>query len=276
MIPKIDAHHHLWKYDPVIHGWIDDSMQVIQRDFYPNDLLPALDENGVVGTVLVQVDMTDADNVFSLAQAANAPFIKAIVGWVDLLAPDLNSQLEKWKAQPLMKGFRHIAQAEPDDFLARPDVIWGIDQLGGAGFTFDILIKPPQLEAAVKLVRALPHQPFVVDHVAKPYIPTGEIETWAKGMVALAENENVLCKISGMVTEADWRHWSYDQLLPYMETVLEAFGPNRLMFGSDWPVCLVATSYTQWVQVVERFVSSLTVSEQEAIWHHNASRFYQL
>ncbi len=276
MISKIDAHHHLWTYNPQIHGWIDDSMQVIQRDFYPNDLLPVLEENGVTGTVLVQVDMTEADNAFSLAQTAKGSFIKGIVGWVDLLALDLPAQLEAWKEQPIMKGFRHIAQAEPNDFLARPEVINGIEKVGRAGFTYDILIKPPQLNAAIELVRNLPDQPFVVDHMAKPYIATGDIETWAKGMRALAENEQVFCKISGMVTEADWRNWTYDQLLPYMETVLEAFGPNRLMFGSDWPVCLVASGYTQWVKTVERFVSTLTLSEQEAIWHHNAVRFYGL
>ncbi len=193
-----------------------------------------------------------------------------------MLAPDLPAQLEKWHEQPIMKGFRHIAQAEPNDFLARPEIIRGIGQLGKAGFTYDILINPMQLDAAVQLVRTLPNQRFVVDHVAKPYIKTGEIETWAAGMRALAEKENVYCKISGMVTEADWRHWTYDQLKPYMETVLEAFGPDRLMFGSDWPVCLVAASYTQWVQTVEQFVSTLSVAEQEAIWLNNATRFYNL
>lgn len=276
MVQKIDAHHHLWQYNPAIHGWIDESMQVVRRDFFPEDLLPALEENGVEGSVLVQVEMTEDDNAFSLEQAAKYSFIKGIVGWVDLLAPDLPGQLEQWKQQPVMKGFRHVAQAEPNDFLARPEVIHGIGHLGNAGFTYDILIKPPQLDAALTLVRALPHQPFVVDHVAKPYIATGEMGTWAARMRELAAHENVYCKLSGMVTEADWRHWEYGQLKPYMELVLEAFGPNRLMFGSDWPVCLVAAGYTQWVQTVERFVSTLSEAEQQAIWRHNAVRFYNL
>lgn len=276
MIPKIDAHHHCWQYDAQRHSWIDESMQVIQRDFFPEDLAPALAENGVVGTIMVQVEMDEADNNFSITQAENHPFIKGIVGWIDLLAPDLTSQLTQWKAKPLMKGFRHIAQAEPDDFLARPEVIKGIEHLGKHGFTYDILIKPPQLNAALTLVHALPDQPFVIDHIAKPYIAAGEIDAWKAGMQQIAKNKNVFCKISGMVTEADWRTWNYEQLQPYLDTVLEIFGPDRLMFGSDWPVCLVASSYTQWVQTVDCFVSTLSVTEQEAIWHNNATRFYHL
>ena len=276
MIPKIDAHHHCWKFDAQRHSWIDDSMQVIQQDFYPEDLAPALEENGIVGTVLVQVEMDDADNIFSLAQAKNHPFIKGIVGWIDLLSPDLSEQLEQWKEQPIMKGFRHIAQAEPDDFLARPMVIKGIEQLGKHGFTYDILIKPTQLNVASILVEALPDQRFVIDHIAKPYIAARELDAWRKGMQRMAKNKNVYCKISGLVTEADWRHWNYEQLRPYFETVLDIFGPDRLMFGSDWPVCLVASGYTQWVQTVDKFVSTLSMSEQEAIWHQNACRFYKL
>jgi L-fuconolactonase len=276
MIPKIDAHHHCWKFDPQRHSWIDDSMKVIQRDFFPEDLAPSLAENGVVGTVMVQVDMDEADNIFSLAQAKNYPFIKGVVGWIDLLAPDLSELLVQWKEQPIMKGFRHIAQAEPDDFLAGPGVIKGIEQLGKHGFTYDILIKPPQLNAASLLVEALPDQRFVIDHLAKPYIAAGEIDAWKTGMQRIAKNDNVFCKISGMVTEADWRTWNDEQLRPYLETVLDIFGPERLMFGSDWPVCLVASGYTQWVQTVDKFLSTLTHAEQEAIWHHNACRFYNL
>jgi L-fuconolactonase len=276
MIPKIDAHHHCWQYDAQRHSWMDESMQVIQRDFFPEDLTPALAENGVVGTVMVQVEMDKADNNFSITQAEKHPFIKGIVGWIDLLAPDLTNQLTQWKENPLMKGFRHIAQAEPDDFLCRPDVIKGIGMLEKYGFTYDILIKPPQLNAALKLVQALPDQPFVIDHIAKPYIAAGEIDAWKAGMQRIAKNKNVFCKISGMVTEADWRTWNYQQLRPYIETVFEIFGPDRLMFGSDWPVCLVASGYTQWVQTVDRFVSTLSMAEQEAIWYHNAKEFYNL
>ena len=273
---KIDAHHHCWKYQPDKHAWIDDSMKVIQRDFGPEDLQVSLDNNDVVGTVLVQVDQEPEDNHYMLTIAQTSPFVKGIVGWIDVLAPDLGERLDMWSTEPLMKGFRHIAQAEADDFLARPEIIKGIGQLGKFGFSYDILIKPPQMEAALQLVRALPDQAFVIDHMAKPYIAAGEIDVWANNIRALAAFPNVYCKISGMVTEADWRHWTNMQLFPYMEVVLEAFGTYRLMFGSDWPVCLVAASYDAVVNTTRQFLKNLSVREREAIWYKNAERFYKL
>jgi L-fuconolactonase len=276
MMPKIDAHHHCWKYQPRKHAWIDDSMQGIRRDFGPEDLQVSLEQNDVVGTVIVQVDQEPEGNHFMLSIAQTSSFVKGIVGWIDLLAPDLSEQLDMWSAEPLMKGFRHIAQAEPDDFLARPGIIKGIGQLGTFDFSYDILIKPPQLEAALLLVRALPNQAFVINHLAKPYIAAGEIDTWAKNIRAFAAFPNVYCKISGMVTEADWRHWTNAQFFPYMEVVLEAFGTYRLMFGSDWPVCLVAASYDAVVNTTRQFLKDLSEKEREAIWYKNAERFYRL
>lgn len=276
MIPKIDAHHHCWQYDPVDYAWIDETMPAIRRDFLPDDLLPSLENNGITGTVLVQSAQSDADNQFMLSLAKANPFIRGLVGWIDLVAPDLAEQLAAWKEEPVMKGFRHIAQAEPDDFLARPEIIRGIEALGLFGYTYDILIKPPQMAAALKMVRSLPDQPFAIDHLAKPYIAAGSMAEWEHDMRALAACPNVYCKVSGMVTEADWKNWTHADLRPYFDVVLEAFGTNRIMYGSDWPVCLVAASYDEVTGVAGAFIQSLSAEEQKAFWHDNAVDFYSL
>lgn len=276
MIPKIDAHHHSWKYDPVTYSWIDESMSVIRCDFYPENLSPSLQKNGVVGTVLVQSDQSPNDNQFMLAQAKANPFIRGIVGWIDLVAADLDEQLSEWKEQPLMKGFRHVAQAEPDGFLARPEIIRGIEAIGLFGFTYDILIKPPQMAAALQLVKALPDQPFVIDHIAKPYIAAGAVAEWENDLRMLAACPNVYCKVSGMVTEADWKNWTKADLRPYLDVVFEAFGTNRLMYGSDWPVCLVAASYDEVIGIAEEFIRDFSAEEQKGFWHDNAVQFYSL
>ena len=205
---KIDAHHHIWDYDPVQHAWIDDTMAVIQRSFTPGDMEPLLQEAGIDGTVLVQVNQNLRENmVFTEAAEAN-PFIKGVVGWVDLLAADLEDQLDELRDLPKLKGFRHIAQAEPSDYLSRTEVVRGIRQLGKYGFTYDILVKPNQLEAAIEVVRTCPAQPFVLDHIAKPYIKAGEIDAWRKLMYMLGAMDNCYCKISGIITEADWHSWT--------------------------------------------------------------------
>jgi L-fuconolactonase len=273
---KIDAHHHIWDYDPVQHAWIDDTMAVIQRSFTPGDMEPLLQEAGIDGTVLVQVNQNLRENmVFTEAAEAN-PFIKGVVGWVDLLAADLEDQLDELRDLPKLKGFRHIAQAEPADYLSRSEVVRGIRQLGKYGFTYDILVMPNQLEAAIELVRTCPAQPFVLDHIAKPYIKAGEIDAWRKLMYMLGAMDNCYCKISGIITEADWHSWTPEQIRPYLDVALEAFGSRRLMFGSDWPVCLVAGSYRQVVNLAADYVQNLSVQEQQDFWGGNAIRFYGL
>lgn len=273
---KIDAHHHIWDYDPVQHAWIDDTMAVIQRSFTPADMEPLLQEAGIDGTVLVQVNQNLRENmVFTEAAEAN-PFIKGVVGWVDLLAADLEDQLDELRDLPKLKGFRHIAQAEPADYLSRSEVVRGIRQLGKYGFTYDILVMPNQLEAAIELVRTCPAQPFVLDHIAKPYIKAGEIDAWRKLMYMLGAMDNCYCKISGIITEADWHSWTPEQIRPYLDVALEAFGSRRLMFGSDWPVCLVAGSYRQVVNLAADYVQNLSVQEQQDFWGGNAIRFYGL
>jgi L-fuconolactonase len=273
---KIDAHHHIWDYDPVQHAWIDDSMAVIQRSFTPADMEPLLQEAGIDGTVLVQVNQNLRENMVFTAAAEANPFIKGVVGWVDLLAADLEDQLDELRDLPKLKGFRHIAQAEPADYLSRSEVIRGIRQLGRFGFTYDILIKPHQMEAAVELVRTCPAQPFVLDHIAKPYIKAGEIDAWRRDMYKLGAMDNCYCKISGIITEADWHSWTPEQIRPYLDVALEAFGSRRLMFGSDWPVCLVAGSYRQVVNLAADYVQNLSVQEQQDFWGGNAIRFYGL
>jgi L-fuconolactonase len=273
---KIDAHHHIWDYDPVQHAWIDDTMAVIQRSFTPADMEPLLQEAGIDGTVLVQVNQNLRENmVFTEAAEAN-PFIKGVVGWVDLLAADLEDQLDELRDLPKLKGFRHIAQAEPSDYLSRTEVVRGIRQLGKYGFSYDILVKPNQLEAAIEVVRTCPAQPFVLDHIAKPYIKAGEIDAWRKLMYMLGAMDNCYCKISGIITEADWHSWTPEQIRPYLDVALEAFGSRRLMFGSDWPVCLVAGSYRQVVNLAADYVQNLSVQEQQDFWGGNAIRFYGL
>jgi L-fuconolactonase len=276
-MPKIDAHQHFWKYDPARHGWIDDSMKVIQRDFMPDDLEPVLHAHGIEGCVLVQVDQNQQENEFQLANAQANDFIKGVVGWVDLQAEDIEQQLETLSKLKKLKGFRHILQGEADDaFMLRSAFRNGIGKLRKFGFTYDILIFPKHLKNACQLVKEFPDQPFVLDHLAKPYIKAGKIEEWKKDIGALAQFDNVMCKVSGMVTEADWKNWKKTDFTPYLDHVVDCFGMSRLMFGSDWPVCLCAADYTQVVDIVDDYFSSFSKSEQAAFWGGNATRFYHL
>lgn len=273
---KIDAHHHVWDYDPLLHAWIDDSMAVIQRSFSASDLQPLLEEAGIDGTVLVQVNQ-NLEETHSFVSIANEhAFIKGVVGWIDLTAPDLEEQLKMLKKHKKLKGFRHIAQAESPDYLSRPEIIKGIAALGRQGYTYDILIKPHQFEAAIALAKACPDQALVVDHIAKPYIKEGKIDQWKKDMISMAAHEQVYCKLSGIITEADWQEWTTDEIRPYLDVAMDAFGADRLMFGTDWPVCLVAGSYKEVVELIEKYTNELSVHEQAAIWGGNAVKFYEL
>ncbi|MEQ8685762.1 MAG: amidohydrolase family protein [Imperialibacter sp.] len=276
-MPKIDAHQHFWRYDPARHGWIGDSMKVIQRDFMPDNLEPVLHAHGIEGCVLVQVDQNQQENEFQLANAQANDFIKGVVGWVDLQAEDIEQQLATLSKLKKLKGFRHILQGEADDaFMLRPAFRNGIGKLSKFGFTYDILIFPKHLKNACELVKEFPDQPFVLDHLAKPYIKAGKIEEWKKDISALAQFDNVMCKVSGMVTEADWKNWQKADFRPYLDAVVAGFGMDRLMFGSDWPVCLCAADYTQVVDIVDDYFSSFSKNEQAAFWGGNAARFYNL
>ena len=273
----IDAHQHFWKYEPVKHAWIDKSMSVIRQDFMPSDLEKVYAENGIDGCVAVQADQTLEETNFLLWLSAKHSFIKGVVGWVDLRADDVNEILEEYGQHEKIKGFRHIVQGETDhNFLLQSDFLRGISYLDKYNFVYDILIFPHQLGAALEFVKRFPHQKFVIDHMAKPYIKDGYFDGWAALMKEIAKEENVYCKLSGMITEADFNDWTPKQINPYMDLVLSAFGSDRVMFGSDWPVCLVAGGYAEVKQLVTDFISKLSLIEQTKIMGTNAMQFYNL
>jgi L-fuconolactonase len=274
---RIDSHQHFWKFDPVRDSWINNDMKVIQRDFLPGDLQPILEQNGFDGCVAVQSDQSEAENHFHFQNAENFDFIKGIVGWVDLQSKTAEERLQYYAQFEKIKGFRHVLQGEPQrDLMLQPSFMNGISLLRKYNFTYDILIFKDQLQYMPKFVSAFPDQLFVIDHIAKPDIKNGEIDQWREDIQQVAEFENVYCKISGMVTEADWKNWKKEKFKPYMDVVVEAFGTNRIMFGSDWPVCLVAASYNEMLGVAEDYFSSFSKEEQEDFFGLNAIRFYNL
>jgi L-fuconolactonase len=273
----IDAHQHFWHYDPVRDNWITDQMSTLKRDFLPQDLFPQLAANGVDACIAVQADKSEEETMFLLEFAREHSQIAGVVGWVDLSARNLGQRLEYFSQFKKLRGFRHIAQAEPDEwFLVREDFCRGVGLLNSFNFTYDILIYPKQLPAAIKLVERFPEQRFVLDHMAKPEIRNAKIESWAEHIRNLASHNNIYCKLSGMVTEADWKRWSHDQFAPYLDVVFDAFNPDRLMFGSDWPVCLLAAEYRQVKELVADYVRDFRVEQQQKIFGLNASRFYGL
>ncbi|NAS12306.1 amidohydrolase family protein [Poritiphilus flavus] len=273
----IDSHQHFWKYDPVKHSWINDEMAVIRKSFMPEDLKLVYAENGVDGCVAVQADQSLDETDFLLGLAKENEFIRGVVGWVDFRSGDVEEQLEKYNSEEKIKGYRHIVQGEPDhNFLLRSDFLRGIGMLEKFNSTYDILIFPHQLGASLEFVRRFPKQKFVIDHLAKPYIKDGYFDGWAVLMKELAKHENVYCKLSGMITEADYHSWTAQQIEPYMNLVLEAFGTDRLLYGSDWPVCLVAGDYARVKSLVTDFIGDLSQDEQSDIMGNNAQEFYNL
>jgi len=273
---RIDAHQHFWKFDPIRDSWIDETMQKIQRDFLPEDLLPLLHENRFSGCVAVQASQFEDETNFLINLAAKNDFIKGVVGWVDLRGVIIEERLHHFSSNKIIKGFRHVVQGEPDDFMLRKDFQNGISALKEFNFTYDILIFHRQLPAAIELVNQFPDQPFVIDHIAKPDIKSGDILLWKKGIQEIAKAENVSCKISGMVTEADWKNWKTDDLKPYLDVIFENFSTDKLMFGSDWPVLNVASDYTEVVKNLENYIAHLSVENQNKIWYENAKSFYKL
>ena len=272
---RIDSHQHFWKFDPVRDAWIKPEMAVIRRDFLPEDLEPELKANGIDATIAVQADQSEAETEFLVELAARNKFVAGVVGWVDLRARNLDERLAYWSERASVVGFRHIAQAEPNDrFLATSEFAGGVARLKPFGFTYDLLVYPRQLPAAIELASRLPDQPFVLDHIAKPPIKSGEQGAWCGHICELAQNRNVYCKLSGIVTEADWLRWTAEHCTPYLDVVFEAFGPDRLMFGSDWPVCLLAGSYQRMLALIEDYVLTHHAAAAPKIFGENAARFY--
>lgn len=273
----IDSHQHFWNYSPQRQVWMTDEMTVLKRDFLPDDLLPLLKENSIDGCVAVQASQTEEENMFLLTLAAQHDFIKGIVGWVDLQSNRVESRLTYYKESKKMKGFRHIIHDEQDvDFMLRPDFMRGVGLLNRFGFTYDILIYPEHLVNTLKFVRRFPDQPFVIDHMAKPIIRESKVVEWKKELKAIAACDNVHCKISGLVTEAKWNSWRKDDFTPYLDAVVEMFGTDRLMYGSDWPVCTLSATYEDMFGIVKDYFSGFTLAEREKVFSGNATEFYGL
>jgi L-fuconolactonase len=272
----IDAHQHFWKYDPARHEWITDEMRTIRRDFQPEDLRPLLEKNNIEGSVVVQVDQTE-DETLSLVSLANQyDFVRGVVGWIDLQNANLESRLEYFSRLKKLRGFRHIVQGEPPGFLLQPSFIQGVRKLHAFDFTYDLLVYHNQLAEALRFVSAVPDTKIVIDHLAKPSIVSGELAEWEKHIRQMAAFPNVSCKVSGMVTEARWPGWKASDFTPYMDVVFDAFGTDRLLYGSDWPVCLVAASYDEQLSITVDYLKKFSDREKKRVLGENAKRFYNL
>lgn len=271
---KLDAHQHFWSYDPAQYPWIPPG-SALHRDWLPDDLAPLLATAGLDGCIAVQARQSVEESRWLLGLAARHPGIRGVVGWVDLRSAQVGAQLAELAAHPQFVGVRHVVQDEPDDdFMRGADFLRGIGELRAHGLAYDILIYPRQLPAAIALARRFPEQPFVLDHLAKPPIKTGTLSPWREQIRELAHAPNVLCKISGLVTEADHTAWQPADFRPYLDIVFEAFGEDRLMFGSDWPVCLLAAPYAQVFALVRDYLAPLSSEAQAKVLGENAARFY--
>ena len=274
---KLDAHQHFWHYDPIVYDWIDDSMKVIAKDFLPPDLALLLQKNSIEGCIAVQARQSEEETDFLIGLADKNPFIKGVVGWVDLRNENIEERLNHYAQFKVVKGFRHVLQGESDlNFMLQPAFLRGIAALKKHNFVYDILIFPKQLPNTCKLVQLFPEQTFVLDHIAKPDIKNGDTATWEKDIKDLAAYQNVYCKISGMVTEADWSKPKPEAFRKYIHHVLVSFGTGRVMFGSDWPVCQVAASYDRVVEIVEQNTRHLSEAEKEMLWGKTCAQVYNV
>jgi L-fuconolactonase len=273
---RVDAHQHFWHYTDEEFGWISDEMAAIRRDFVPADLHPLMQPADINATIAVQARQSLEETEWLLELAGQNDWIQGVVGWVPLISPNVEQLLERFSAEPKLKGVRHVLQAEPDAYMARDDFNAGVALLQNYSLVYDLLVVERQLPAAIEFVDQHPNQVFVLDHLAKPLIAAGELDPWSKQIRELARRPHVACKVSGMVTEAKLTRWTIDDLRPYFETALEAFGPDRLIFGSDWPVCTVACGYTEWVNVVRQFTKGLSEAENAMIFGDTASRIYAI
>ena len=269
---RLDAHQHFWRYDPASYPWMDRNMGCLRRDFQPEDLRPLLDAAGVDGCIAVQARACTSETDWLLHLARLNPWIRAVVGWVDLCARDLEPSLERWADAPVLRGFRHQLQDEnsPAEFMQRPEFQRGLATLQRRGLVYEVLVKARDLGAATELCQQHDRHHLVLDHLGKPDIQADDLNTWARQLAPLAALPHVSCKLSGLMTQAHWQHWNSAQLTPYLHTALELFGPERLMFGSDWPVCLLATDYEATLALVA------SVSQHAAIWGGTACRVYHI
>ncbi|MGB3065512.1 amidohydrolase family protein [Sphingobacterium thalpophilum] len=274
---RIDTHQHFWKFDPVRDSWITDEMHEIQRDFTPLDIQFLLERNGFAGSVAVQASQSAMETAYLVGLSKEYAFIKGVVGWVDLQAQDIDQQLADYRSESIIKGFRHVVEGESDpDFLIRPAVLNGLKALAEFGYTYDLLIRPRHYAATLQCVEQNPRLQFVLDHIAKPPIKSREFDEWAAFIDRLAAFPNVVCKVSGLATEADWTAWKLDDFKQYVDHIVDRFGKQRIMYGSDWPVCLLAASYEESIAIVEDKLGQFTTAEKNAFWAENAIRIYNL
>lgn len=273
----IDSHHHYWDYNSEEYDWIDDKMSIIRRNFLPENLASTIEMSGVDGVVTVQARQVVDETDWLLKLASQNPFMKGVVGWLPIVTDDFESLLEAYASNNKLKALRHVIQGEADDqYILGDQFNRGVSLLKKYDLAYDILILEKHLPQTIQFVDKHPNQLFVLDHIAKPLIATGELSPWKENMIELAKRENVYCKLSGMVTEADFSNWTEEQLQPYFDVVLSAFQPSRLMFGSDWPVCLVGVDYDNWLQLVRKSISSFSKDEQALILGRNAIKAYNL
>lgn len=276
MTERIDAHHHLWRYSPEEYEWIDDTMIMLRHDFLRDDLVAEMRLAGVDGAIAVQARQTLQETQWLLDIADASEAIRGVVGWAPIASKEFVVTMSEFLGRPKLKGLRHIVQAEQDDFLLSENFNRGISAMSGSGLVYDLLVYERQLLHAIQFVDMHPDQAFVLDHIAKPRIREAVLEPWASRIQALAKRENVVCKISGLVTEADWKAWTLETLRPYLDVVVGAFGPHRLMVGSDWPVCLAASGYGQWFDLLGEYFARFTVREREAVFGETAKQVYKL
>ncbi len=275
--PKIDVHQHFWKYDPEQYAWIHDSLYILQRDYLPDHLELEMTKVRYNGCISVQARQSLEETRWLLGMAKKHDFIKGVIGWLDLKSVDLDAQLDEFSVFPLFKGLRHVLQDEPDDdYMLQPEFMNGISKLAARKLIYELLISPKHLPNTIKLVEQFPDQKFVLDHLAKPNIKSREIADWAKDMRQLASFDNVSVKVSGLVTEADWKLWVPDDFSPYLDVVWELFGEDRIMLGSDWPVCLLAASYAQVMCLAEGYFEKHNPYVLNKIRGGNAIRIYGL
>ena len=272
----IDSHQHFWNYNPARDKWINSSMKILQKDFLPQHLKPILDENGIDGCIAVQADQSENENEFLLDCAKNNLFIKGIVGWIDLKVKNIENKLALYKTNPLFKGVRNIVQDEHDNYLLRSDIQNGISKLSSYNLTYDLLIFPRQLPAAIALVEKFPKQIFILDHIAKPNISNFKAENWKKNITALSKFNNVNCKLSGMVTETEGFIFDDNDFYPYIDHIFKSFGPERILFGSDWPVCLLAANYKKVTEIVKNYLKSHSKKTKLNVMGLNAIKIYNL
>lgn len=273
---RLDSHQHFWEYDPKRQDWISEEMNRIRRNFRPADLYPLLQDAKMDGCIAVQAEESLRETDFLLDLADQHDWIVGVVGWADLKSDSLNELLDKYSDQAKLVGFREVLQSKDPEYMLQEEFIRGVRNIGKRSYTYDILIFPQHLAASLDLVKKCSDQRFVIDHLAKPYIKDGEWKEWKKALSLLSERELVHCKLSGLITEADWKTWTPEQLFPYLEIALELFGPERLMYGSDWPVCLLAGEYERYWEMIEQFSDALSPSEKARIMGDTAAEFYSI